>query len=159
MSPLDRFLGSVAAGCLAGAAMYLTLAVFAVSQGRGLGYPLHAVHALMSGRRVLPDHPIPSLKDGYFYDWFAATLDFLAPAVAIALVVTWWTSRRARRQPPERMRSTTALLPAALVSGALFLLLIVLVGFSEASPQAQRLSSGYGIRQLAMSAWVTALVV
>ena len=38
-------------------------------------------------------------------------------------------------------------------------MLVVQLGFNEASPQAQRLSSGYGIRQLGMSAWVTALVV
>ena len=122
--------------------MYVTLAAFAVTQGRGPGYPLSAVQALMSGRRVLPDHPGPVLKEGYFYDWFVATLSFLVPAVGAALVVTWWMTRRARGRPDGWARPATALLPVAVVSGALFLLLVVRLGFDELSPHVQRVTSG-----------------
>ncbi len=150
---LDRFAGALVGGIVAGLGMFVVLATVAISQGRGVMYPAYAVQAMLSGRRVLPDHPVATLAGRRAGDLVIAPLMFLLPAVLVAVLVTWWVGRRAGLPRPVP-RATVIALPAALLATVLFLLLVVLLGFREAEPAVQRVSSGYGVRQLGLAAWL-----
>ena len=80
MNGWRRLLGTVLTGVLGAVAMFLVLAAFAVSQGRGIAYPLRAVQAMVSGRRVIPDHPVGSVRSTQVLDFLAAPAAFLIPA-------------------------------------------------------------------------------
>lgn len=160
IGPLDRLIGSIVAGIVAGAAMYAALAVVAVSQGRGLDYPMRAVLAMMSGRRVLPDHPVGSVKADLFLDVIVGPLWFLAPALFTALAVNWWLGVRTRRGDHlVRPTPSTVLAPALLVTSVLFVVLVLLLGFREAPRAVQSVSTGYGVRQLGLAGWLLAHAV
>jgi hypothetical protein len=163
-SAVDRLVGGVVAGLAAGAAMYVALAVAALTQGRSALYPAYAVHALMTGGRVLPDHPNPSLEGRHPADLLVGPLLFLLPAVVVAVLVSWWLgrpggarrdARRGHRTPGMR----AVLAPAVVLTGVLYVVLVQLLGFQESGKGVQRVSSGYGVRQLGVSAWLLAHAV
>jgi hypothetical protein len=145
-------LGGALAGIGAGLGMFVVLAAFALSQGRGVLYPVHAVHGLMSGARVIPDHPRQGLVETRLPDVVMAPLYFLAPAVLVGVLTALWLTRRGRRQVRPDVASVGF---AVLVATALFLLLVVVIGFRETSGVAQRSSSGYGVQELGTVAWVS----
>lgn len=149
--------GAAVTGVLAAAAMYAALAVAALVQGRSALYPLYAVHAMMSGRRVLPDYPYATVRGPQPLDYLVAPLYFLAPAMAVALLTGWWL---ARHNPDLRLPSwRAALVPAAVGTAVGFVLLVGVLGYWELPDRQQRTSSGFGVRALGMTAWVTAHVV
>jgi hypothetical protein len=156
-TPGDRVVGTVVGGLLAALAMFLTLAAFALSQGRGFAYPLHAVQGLMSGRRVIPDHPNPMLKGDRIVDWIFGPVWFVAPALIVATIVAWWVTRAGRRRG-EAYRPRHVVLPAVIVVTAAFFLFVVVLGYQQVDLHAQRFSSGWGVRALGMPAWITAHV-
>ena len=151
--PLDRFAGAVATGIGAGLVMYTALAAVAVSQGRGLSYPAYAVQAMLSGRRVLPDHPVATLAGRRAGDLVAAPVMFFLPAMLTALLVTWWVGRRLGPERPAP-RAVDVALPAVVLTAVLLVVLVLLLGFRTAEPAVQRVSSGYGVRQLGLAAWL-----
>ncbi len=151
-SALDFLLGGALAGLVAGVGMFTVLAAFAIEQGRGFLYPLHAVHALMSGARVLPDYPRKVFAGGQVQDVISAPLFFFGPAVVIGVAIGWWVGHRARGGRP--LTRVALLVMIATVSAASLILLVFVVGFRELPPANQRLSSGYGIRQLGVGAWL-----
>jgi hypothetical protein len=154
----DRLVGSVLGGLTACLAMFLTLAGFALSQGRGFTYPLDAVQALMSGRRVLSDHPNPMIQADRISDWLFGPVWFTAPALLVAGIVAWWVTRAGRRRG-EAYRPQHVVLPALVVVTAAFFLFVVLLGYQQVDMHAQRFSSGWGVRALGIPAWVTAHAV
>jgi hypothetical protein len=161
---VDRLAAGMLAGVLAGAAMYAVLAGTAVALGRSVLYPAYAVEAMMTGRRVLPDHPVPTLDGRHPADLLLGPAMFLLPAVAVAVLLTWWTGRAPRGRGASghvpRPLSPLAVLPVALaLTAVLFVLLVLLLGFHESRPAVQRLSSGYGVRQLGVWAWLVAHAV
>lgn len=162
-TPVDRLAGGVLAGVLAGAAMYAVLAGSAIAQGRSALYPTYAVEAMMTGRRVLPDHPFPNLEGRHPADFVLGPVMFLLPAVAVAVIVSWWVGRspRARAAAPANRPPGpgAALLPTIACTAGLFVVLILLLGFHESDGAVQRLSSGYGVRQLGVWAWLVAHAV
>jgi hypothetical protein len=143
------------AGGLAGVGMYVAMAVAAVAQGLGATYPLWAVQGLMSGARVLPDHPRGILHEPIFTDWLTAPLYFLLPAVVVGAL----TSRLAARRRGRATSLTVAVPVAAAATAALYLVLVVGLGMREASVTAQRATTGYGIQQLGVTAWAVGHVV
>jgi hypothetical protein len=152
-----RLAGALLAGLAAGAGMYLTLAAFALAGGRTALYPFQAVQALMSGRRVLPDYPIPSVRGPQSLDYFFGPLYFLLPALVVAVVAARWVCRR---RPADWLPGWRSVLPAALVTTTVaFAVLVLALGFWEASGRQQRTSSGYGVRQLGLVAWTLAHLV
>ncbi len=148
-----RLLGGLVAGAASGVAMFVVLAVVAVAQGRPVMYPAYAVQAMLSGRRVLPDHPVATLADRRASDVVLGPVLFLVPAVIVALLVMWWLGRRATGRPAAPVARQVAA-PAAVLTGALFVLTVLALGFEESSPAVQRISSGYGVRQLGLTAWL-----
>jgi hypothetical protein len=148
----DRVLGALLAGLLGGVALYSWLAVAAVRDGLGLEYPLRAVHALMSGPRVLPDYPRGSLGGAEAFDPVSAPLMFIVPALVVSLV----TAVLVGRSPVGRDSPETVLVISALLTGLAFVVLVLLFGFRVADPQVQRISTGYGLRQLGRPAWAGA---
>lgn len=145
-----RLQGAVLTGVLGAAGMYVVLAAFAVSQGRGLAYPFRAVQAMVSGRRVIPDHPVGSVRSTQVLDFLVAPVAFLTPALVVALATLWWVTRW--RDADLSPRAVAA--PAVVVTVALFAVLVLLVGYREVDPQLQRVSSGYGVRALGLPAWL-----
>lgn len=145
-----RLLGTVLTGVLGAVAMFLVLAAFAVSQGRGIAYPLRAVQAMVSGRRVIPDHPVGSVRGTQVLDFLAAPAAFLTPALVTALATLWWVTRRRHADLSPR----AVLAPAVVVTVAMFAVLVLLLGYREVDPQLQRTSSGYGVRELGLAAWM-----
>lgn len=150
-----RILGGLLSGLVAGLGMYATLAAFAVGQGRGLGYPLHAVQALMSGARVLPDYPRGNLFEPQATDAVMGPLYFFLPALLVGALTAWWVGRRARTGIVARW-ATVAVGPAAVLTLAFFVVFVLVIGFHEATPVAQRVSSGFGVRELGLAAWLSA---
>jgi hypothetical protein len=150
---------------MAGAAMYAVLAAVALAQGRGWLYPAYAVEAMMTGRRVLPDHPVPTLYGRQPADLVLGPVLFLLPAVLVALAVSWWVGRRPRHSvgPSDagrsRVRPHAVLAPAGVLTAGMFVVVVLLLGFHESSSAVQRLSSGYGVRQLGVAAWLAAHVL
>ena len=152
-----RVTGALLTGLVAGAGMYAVLAAIAVAGGRSALYPFHAVQAMMSGRRVLPDYPIPSVRGPQSFDHFFGPLYFILPALLVAVLTARWASRRrSEDEVPDRR----AVLPVALATTAgAFVVLVLGLAFWEASGIQQRTSSGYGVRQLGLVAWVVAHLV
>lgn len=150
-SPARRALGGLLAGLAGGLAMYTTLAGFALAQGRGAAYPLWAVSALMSGKRVLPDHPVPALHGAAAHDLATAPVVFLLPAVLVGLFTAARAARRSGATAGAARRA--AVRPATAATAVLFVVLVLGVGFQEAPQHIQRFSSGYGVRQLGLLAW------
>lgn len=148
-----HLLGGLLAGIAAGCGMYAVLAVFALGQGRDVTYPLHAVHALLAGRRVLPDHP-DSLYGAQLTDLFFGPLYFFLPAAAVGLFTAY---RVGRRGAPSSWFA--AVVPAAAATAVFFVLFVLIVALPEASRSMQRVSTGYGIRELGIVAWVVAHLV
>ena len=145
-----RLAGTVLTGVLGAVAMFLVLAAFAASQGRGIAYPVRAVQAMVSGRRVIPDHPVSSVRDLSVLDHLVGPASFLTPALLAALATLWWVVRRRRGDMSPRM-----VVAAAFVSTwSLFVVLVLAIGYQEADPGLQRISSGYGVRALGLTAWV-----
>lgn len=157
LATVRRLAGGVIAGSVAGLGMYVTLAAVAIAQGRGVTYPLHAVQALMSGARVLPDYPRHALYEPQALDLVMAPIYFFVPAIAVGVATAWWLGRRARRGVPDHRWSAAA--PAVALTALLFVAFVVGIGFREVSPVAQRVSSGFGVRELGLAAWVTGHVV
>jgi hypothetical protein len=157
-TPGDRVIGTILGGLLAALAMFLTLAGFALSQGRGFTYPLHAVQGLMSGRRVIPDHPNPMLKGERLVDGIFGPLWFSIPALVVAGLVAWWVTRAGRRRG-EAYRPLHVVLPAVVIVTAAFFLFVVALGYQQVDLHSQRFSSGWGVRALGMPAWITAHAV
>lgn len=153
-----RILGGLLAGLVAGLGMYATLAAFALAQGRGLGYPLHAVQALMSGARVLPDYPRGNLVEPQATDAVMGPFYFFLPALLVGALTAWWIGRRARTGIVEGW-PTVAVGPAVVLTVAFFVVFVLVIGFREATPVAQRVSSGYGVRELGLAAWLSAHLV
>jgi len=145
-----RLQGAVLTGVLGAVGMYVVLAAFAVSQGRGIGYPFRAVQAMVSGRRVIPDHPVGSVRGTQVLDFLVAPAAFITPALVAALATLWWVTRR--RDADLSPRAVVA--PAVVVTVALFAVLVLLLGYREVDPQLQRISSGYGVRELGLAAWL-----
>ncbi len=144
-------------GAVAGAAMFGLLAAVSVAQSRPFSYPFNAVQALMSGRRVLPEVRGP-LRGASPADVIVGPVLFLLPAIAVGLVVTWWMLRRSRsRNTPDAW--WTVAVVTAVPTLALFLLLVVALGFGRAEPPVQRMSSGQGVRELGLGAWIAAHLV
>jgi hypothetical protein len=144
-------------GALAGTGMYLVMAVTALAKGLGAAYPLWAVQGLMSGARVIPDHPRQSLVAPIPTDWVTGPLYFLLPAVLVGVLTAWVSSHGGRRAGAPT--PVVALVVAASATAALFLLLVVELGFRDVALTAQRATSGYGIQALGMTAWAVAHVV
>jgi hypothetical protein len=162
VSAVGRLVGGLAAGAVSGLAMYLVMAAAAVTQGRSALYPAYAVQAMLSGRRVLPDHPVTSLYGRHAADAIVGPVAFLLPALAVAVAVVWWLGRRRARTAGDgdpAPGTMVVLLPTALVTAVLFLVLVVILGFHESDRAVQRFSSGFGVRQLGMGAWLVAHVV
>jgi hypothetical protein len=153
-----RIAGGLLSGLVAGLGMYATLAAFAVAQGRGLGYPLHAVQALMSGARVLPDYPRGNLVEPQATDAVMGPFYFFLPALLVGALTAWWIGRRARTGVVDRW-PTVAVGPAVVLTVAFFVAFVLVIGFREATPVAQRVSSGYGVRELGLAAWLSAHLV
>lgn len=139
--------------------MYAVLAIFALTQGRDLLYPIHAVQALMSGPRVLPDYPRNTLDGAQLSDFLMGPLYFSIPALAVGMFTAWVLQRPKRRQSPEGSWMKAAAVPAVTMTAVLFVVLVLGLGFEEAPDNVQRVSTGYGVRQLGLAAWVTSHVV
>ncbi len=158
-APIPAGLGMVAgavAGIIAGTVMFLVLAAF-LARSRGFWYPLHAVQALISGRRVLPESRGP-LRGTSPADFVVAPLLFLLPALAVGLAVAWWLGRRTPgRTTQESLWRVAAV--AAVPTAVLFGLLVGVLGFREAADSVQRISSGVGVRRVGLAAWIVAHVV
>ena len=150
-----RVQGAALTAVVGAAGMYAVLAGFAVAQGHGLAYPFRAVQAMISGRRVIPDHPVGSVRSTQVLDYLVAPTAFLVPALAAALATLWWLTRR--RDADLSPRAVAA--PAFVVTFALFAVLVLLLGYREVDPHLQRISSGYGVRSLGLPAWVVAHTV
>jgi hypothetical protein len=145
-----RLQGAVLTGLLGAVAMFLVLAAFAVGQGRGPSYPLRAVQGMISGRRVIPDHPVGSVRDLSVLDHLVGPASFVFPALVAALATLWWVVRRHGGDDSAR-----SVAPAAFVTTcSLFVVLVLAVGYQEAGAPLQRISSGYGVRALGLPAWV-----
>lgn len=155
VSARRQMLGGLLAGIAAGCGMYAVLAVAAIGQGRGASYPLHAVHALLAGKRVLPDHPAGSLYGPQAFDWFFAPLYFFLPALALGLFTAYRVARRGATANPWR----AAAVPAAAGTALFFIVFVVIVALPEATPSMQRSSSGHGVRALGVLAWGVAHLV
>jgi hypothetical protein len=151
--PSRALLGGAATGVVAGVAMYVVMAVAAVAQGLGAAYPLWAVQGLMSGARVIPDHPRQSLVAPIATDWVTGPIYFLLPAVLVGLL-TGWAATRAPRRPADEPSRAVAVAVALPVTVLLFLLFVVALGFRDVAVTAQRATSGYGVQSLGMAAWV-----
>ena len=150
---LARTAAGAVTGIVAGLGMYVVLTAFSLSQGRGAAYPFQAVQALMSGARVLPDHPRESLIGPTNYDAVLGPFYFFLPAVVVGVLVATWSGRRSDsgRRP--------ALVPLTLaVTAVTFCLTVLVLGFQQTELAAQRSSTGYGVRELGMLAWVVAHV-
>ncbi len=158
-SAVPAWLGLAAggvAGLVAGAAMFLVLGVLGAGS-RGFWYPLHAVQALMSGRRVLPESR-GALRGASPADVVVAPVLFLLPALVVGIGVAWWVGRRAGgRTRAEAWR--TVVVAAVVATLALFFLLVVVLGFREAADPVQRMSSGRGVRNIGLGAWIAAHAV
>ncbi len=156
LTPAGRILVGGLAGAVAGAAMFVVLGLIASGQGRGFWYPLHAVQALMSGRRVLPDNR-GVLRGASPLDVVTGPALFLLPAVAVGLATAWWLSRRARtRTSPDPLWVTVAV---AAVLTAVPLVIVLGLGFRVSPEGVQRMSSGKGVRLLGLGAWIAAHAV
>lgn len=151
--PGRSFLGGLATGLAGGLGLYAVLAVVALLQGRGLAYPFQAVHALMSGARVLPDYPLGSLGGPQVLDLVLGPVYFFLPALLVGALTAWWLRRSAGRGATGRPPRVQAALVAGLLAAVFYVVFVVLLGLREATPAAQRISSGYGIRQLGALAW------
>lgn len=151
-----RLLAGALAGIAGGLAMYAVLAVAAVVQGRGASYPFHAVHAMMSGGRVLPEDPGRGTGQPQVQDALVGPVLFLLPALLVGVFSAAWAARRAES---ALAMSRVAALPAAVLTLAFFLVFVLLLGFRPSSPEVQRVSSGYGVRQLGVTAWAVGHVV
>jgi hypothetical protein len=149
----QALLGGAVTGVVAGVVMYGVMAVAAVAQGLGAAYPLWAVQGLMSGARVIPDHPRQSLVAPIPTDWVTGPLYFLLPAVLVGLLTGWAAARVRRRRADEPSRAG-AVAVALPVTALLFLLFVVVLGFRDVEVTAQRATSGYGVQSLGMAAWV-----
>jgi hypothetical protein len=145
-----RVQGAVVTAVAGAAGMYAVLAGFAAAHDSGLAYPFRAVQAMISGRRVMPDHPVGSVRGTQVLDFVVAPVAFLTPALVAALATLWWVSRRRDADLSPR----AVIVPAVVVTVALFAVLVLLLGFREADPQLQRISSGYGVRELGLPAWL-----
>lgn len=151
--PGRSFLGGLATGLAGGLGLYAVLAVVALVQGRDLAYPFHAVHALMSGARVLPDYPRGSLGGPQALDIVLGPLYFFLPALLVGAVTAWWLRRSARGGPTRRSPQVQAAVVAGLLTALFYVLFVLVLGLREAAPSEQRISSGYGIRELGALAW------
>lgn len=153
-SSLPAWLGLAAggaAGLVAGAAMFLVLGALGAGS-RGFWYPLHAVQALMSGRRVLPESR-GALRGASPSDLVVGPVLFLLPALVVGVGVAWWVGRRAGgRTGAEAWR--TVVVSAVIATLALFGLLVVVLGLREAADPVQRMSSGQGVRNIGLGAWI-----
>jgi hypothetical protein len=154
LSPAGRLLTGMATGAIAGVGLYAAMAVAALSQGLGAGYPLHAVQALLSGARVLPDYPRPTLYGAKGLDVVTGPVDFLMPAIGVGAVVSVWAARRLAAGRSRRATTSLVLVPTLVVTVAVFCLTVLLLGYREAPAPVQKISSGYGVRQLGLWAWV-----
>ena len=153
----QRIAAGALAGIAAGIGMFLTLAMFAVGKGDGFWYPLKAVHAMMSGRRVLPEFR-RSVYGSQSLDFVIEPVFFLIPAVTVGLMTAALMLRRARARgssAPWWMAAPTA----AILTVAFFVVFIVVLGYNEAVPSVQRNSSGQGVRELGLLAWIVAHIV
>lgn len=157
VSAARRLLIGVVTGLLAGVGMYVVLAAVAVAQGRSATYPFAAVQALMSGARVLPDSA--TLYGARATDVILGPVYFFVPAIAAGVFIASRVARRSARGEPPRSLVAAAAVPAFAVTAAFFLLFIVVLGFREAAPNVQRISSGAGVRALGVGAWIAAHVV
>lgn len=155
---LPAWLGLAAggvAGLVAGAGMFLVLGALGAGS-RGFWYPLHAVQALMSGRRVLPESR-GALRGASPTDVVVGPVLFLLPALVVGVGVAWWVGRRAGGSTGAvAWRTVVAAVVATL---ALFGLLVVVLGFREAADPVQRMSSGKGVRNVGLGAWIAAHAV
>ncbi len=157
VSDMVRLFGGGLAGIAAGFGMFVTLAVVSLAKGRDFWYPLHAVQALMSGRRVLPEAR-GTLRGDSAVDVVVAPILFLLPAIVVGVATAWWMRRRARvRTAPEPW--WVVALVAAVLTGVAFVVFVVILGFRVASPGVQRSSTGYGVRQLGLAAWIAGHLV
>lgn len=146
---LARTAAGALTGAVAGLGMYVVLAAFSVFQGRDAAYPFHAVQALMSGARVLPDHPREDLVGPLLHDMVLGPIYFFLPAVVVGALVAALSGRRTDRG------KSPALLPLTLVvTAATFCLTVLALGFQQTGITAQRTSTGYGVRELGLVAWV-----
>lgn len=153
--PLHRRLsGGAVAGMAGGLAMYAVLAGVALSQGRGPSYPFAAVHALLSGKRVLPVHPRPDRAVGQLLDLSIGPMYFFLPAVCLGVVVAI-RIRRLGAGDGRRDWAVAAARTAAVASALMFVAAILAVAGTEVA-RIQRFSSGNRIRQLGLPAWLLA---
>ncbi len=158
-SSLPAWLGLVVggvAGLVAGAAMFLVLGALGAGS-RGFWYPLHAVQALMSGRRVLPESR-GALRGASPTDVVVGPVLFLLPALVVGVGVAWWVGRRAGAGTGTGARRTV-LAAAVIATLSLFCLLVLVLGFREAADPVQRMSSGKGVRNVGLGAWIAAHAV
>jgi len=129
--------------------MYVVLAAFSLAQGRGAAYPFQAVQALMSGARVLPDHPRDNLVGPTVYDVVLGPFYFFLPAVAVGVLVAMWSGRRS-----DRGRRPALVLLTLAVTTVTFCITVLALGFQQSGLAAQRSSTGYGVRELGLLSWV-----
>jgi hypothetical protein len=141
-------------GLVAGLGMYAVLAAVSVFSGRGLTYPFAAVHALMSGAHVLPDYPRPTLRSDSVLSPVVGPILFLLPAVVVGLAAVHWARRLHPQSATARIRPLDVVLPVTILAVLSFCAFVLVLGFQVSSPATQRFSSGFGIRQLGLTAWI-----
>lgn len=150
-----RLAAGALTGLLGGLGMYVVLVTVAAWRDLGLAYPLHAVQALMSGARVLPDYPHQVWVRSQNTDAIVGPLCFFLPAVVVGMVTAWRAGRPGTRAPLRPLRVARTAVP---VTAALFVVFVVLIAGHEAPLAVQRFSSGAGVRELGLTAWAVSHV-
>lgn len=153
----QRIVAGALAGIAAGGGMFVTLGLFSIGMGGAFWYPLKAVHAMMSGRRVLPNFR-GALYGSQPQDYVVEPVLFLIPALAVGIATAALMRRRARStgaSGPWWMAAPTA----AILTAVLFVVFIAVLGYAKVAPSTQRISSGQGIRELGLTAWIVAHLV
>ncbi len=153
----QRIVAGALAGIAAGGGMFVTLGLFSIGMGGAFWYPLKAVHAMMSGRRVLPNFR-GALYGSQPQDYIVEPILFLIPALAVGIATAAFMRRRARSTDasgPWWMAAPTA----AILTAVFFIVFIAVLGYAKVGPSTQRISSGQGIRELGLTAWIVAHVV